>query len=75
MSNRNIRYLAQEVRKNRQITADELVQQMDEQLNISVSQRTVRSYLYEAGFHSRVGKRKPFISEQNRKKHFQWCKE
>ena len=72
MSDRNIRYLAQEVRK---ITADELVQQMDEQLNISVSQRTIRSYLYEAGFHSRVGKRKPFISEQNRKKRLQWCKE
>lgn len=75
MSDRNVRYLAQEVRKNRQITADELAQYMDESLDISVTERTIRSYLYEAGFHSRVGKRKPFISENNRKKRHQWCQE
>jgi len=50
MSDRNVRYLAQEVRKNRQITADELAQHMDESLAISVTERTIRSYFYEAGF-------------------------
>ena len=75
MSDRNVRYLAQEVRKNRQITADELAQHMDESLAISVTEKTIRSYLYEAGFHSRVGKKKPFISENNRRKRLQWCQE
>ena len=41
MSDQNVWYLAKEVRKNRQITADKLIQQINEQLNVSVSQRTI----------------------------------
>jgi transposase len=71
---RNKRHLTQIVTKNRQITLDELTQEINEVLTESVSTRTVRRYLHEVGFHSLVGVRKPFVSEVNRTKRLAWCK-
>src|SRR4051794_3511198 len=48
-------------------------------LNRSQSQvtrsATVRNYLHEEGYYSRVALRKPFVSEKNRQKRLKWCKE
>ena len=40
-----------------------------------VTTRTLQKYLHEEGFYARVGKRKPFVNEINRKKRLEWAKE
>ena len=75
LTERNLRQLSKEVVKNRQNTLDELAQSINEVSTVPVSSKTISCHLHELGFHSLVGVRKPFISEANRKKRFEWCKE
>lgn len=76
LTERNVRHLTQIVTKNRQITLDELTEEMVKVMNKkSVCANTVRHYLHEVGFHSLVAVRKPLISEVNRTKRLAWCKE
>jgi len=75
LTERDRRHLAQIVTTKRQITLDELTQEMNDVLDESVSARTIRRYLHDVGFHSLVGVRKPFISDANRTKRLAWCKE
>ena len=37
--------------------------------------KTIHNFFHEQGFYGRVGAKKPFISETNRKKRFAWTKE
>ena len=42
-------------------------------MSISISTSTVRNYLHQEGYFGRVAKKKPFVSENNRKKQLGWC--
>lgn len=43
--------------------------------SVNVSTHTLQQTLHEEGYYARVGKRKPFVSEPNRKIRLNWAKE
>jgi hypothetical protein len=44
-------------------------------LNLNCSLTTAKKILYDAGIHSQIAAKKPFISEINAKKRISWCNE
>src|SRR5437588_860949 len=67
LTERNIRQLTKIVKNNKNNTLDEITEELNSSLNLSVSKRTVQCTLHQEGYHERVAK-KTFISEKNRKK-------
>lgn len=59
-----------EIRKNPFISAPEI----KNQLNLSVSTKTIKRRLNDRGVHSRVSRRKPLLSEQNKLKRLNFAK-
>jgi hypothetical protein len=53
------------VKKDRQILLDELTEDFNKTLQISVCSKTVKRKLHEKGYYGRVGKKKPLVSEIN----------
>ncbi len=74
LTERNTRQLTKIVKNNRNNTLDEITEELNSSLNLSVSKRTVQRTLHQEGYHGRVAKKKPFISEKNRKKRLGWCR-
>jgi len=68
LSDQDKRHLIRTVKKDRNIAIEELTDKFNKSLTISVSTSTVRNYLHQEGYFGRVAKKKPFISESNRKK-------
>jgi len=64
LNDRDVRQVKRITKKNR-----------NESLSTSISSTTVRNYLHEEGYYSRVALRKPYVSEKNRQKRLKWCKE
>ncbi|GES76419.1 transposable element Tcb1 transposase [Rhizophagus clarus] len=69
-------------KNSQQITAedwqqslDEITKKISESLSIFVCSSTIKSALYYEGFFGQAGKRKPLVSEANRKKRLEWCYE
>jgi len=67
------RQLVKIVKTNRNLTLVEITENFNTSLSFSVSSRTVQRVLHEEGYSGHAAKKKPFISEQNRKKRFGWC--
>jgi transposase len=55
-------------KENRFNTLEELTENFKTMMNISVSSRTLQRTLHEEGYSGHAAKKKPFISEANRKK-------
>jgi transposase len=68
------RHLVNIVKKNRNVTIEELTDEFKQSLSISISSSTVRNYLHQEGYFGRVAKKKPYVSESNRKKRLGWCR-
>lgn len=51
-----------------------ITEEFNKSLTISASKRTVQRTLHYYGFYSRVAKRKPLVSEKNKKDRVLWCK-
>lgn len=75
LSSRNVRYLVNIVKENRQQSVEEITKKFSESLDLSPSTKTIRRYLNNEGYYGRAGLRKPLISEANRKKRLNFCKE
>jgi len=74
LSKRDERQLVREVKKDRSITLEPLTEAFNKSLTISVSSRTVQRTLHNYGFYSRVAKKKPLVTEKNKKIRLEWCK-
>jgi len=61
-------------KENRFNTLEELTETFNTTLNISVSNRTIQRTLHKEGYSGHAAKKKPFISEANRKKRYGWCR-
>lgn len=61
-------------KENRFDTLEELTENFKTMMNISVSSRTLQRTLHEEGYSGHAAKKKPLISEANRKKRYGWCR-
>src|SRR6266498_3265902 len=68
LSDQDKRHLIRTVKKDRNIAIKEINYKFNKLLTISGSKTTVKNYLHQEGYFDRVAKKKPFISESNRKK-------
>lgn len=73
LSERDKRQLGRIVRQNRKQAVEEISEQFNQGLTISVSSRTVQRTLHTMGYYGRTGRKKPLVSEVNRKKRLFWC--
>src|SRR6185369_4506371 len=71
ITERQKRLLVHETMKNRSTSLHELTTN----IGLEVSKTTVSSCLHDVGIGSYVAAKKPFISNENRKKRLIWCKE
>src|SRR5438132_10377260 len=74
LSKRDEQQLLREVKKDRSITLETLTEAFNKSLNNSVRSRTVQRTLHNYGFYSRVAKKKPLVTEKNKKIRLEWCK-
>jgi transposase len=56
-------------------SADEVKDSLNEQFDVSVTSRTIQNRLNKAGYLGRVARKKPLLSEKNRKLRLQWALE
>ncbi len=75
MTERDVRHLTRIIKKDRKVNLQELREDFVSSTSTNVCEKTLSKYLHEQGFHSRVGVRKPFVSEKNRVKRLSWAKE
>ena len=73
LTDRDKRQLIKIMKDNRNLTLVEITEKFNETLNFSFSTRTIQRVLHEEGYSGHAAKKKPFISEKNRKKRFGWC--
>lgn len=74
LTERDKRHLVKIIKANRNLTLTEITEKFNKTLNFSISERTVQRVLHDEGYSGHAAKKKPFISEQNRKKRFGWCR-
>lgn len=75
MTERDVRHLTRILKKDRKATLQEMHENFVSSTSTDVCERTLKNCLHEQGFYGRVGVRKPFVSEKNRKKRLSWAKE
>lgn len=59
--------------RNRRLTAPDIKAELHDNLGISISESTVQRRLRSAGLNGRVARKKPFISERNRRRRLSWA--
>jgi len=74
LTERDNRHLIKIAKENRNNTLEELTENFNTSMAISVSSRTVQRILHKEGYSGHAAKKKPFISEKNRKKRYGWCR-
>lgn len=74
LTNREKRKIVQQVRKEPRLTAKKIVENVQEEFHKTISKDTVRRTLKKANYHSRVARKKPFVSEVNRQKRIAFAK-
>lgn len=67
--------LLRKVSNNPKLSAPQLATALKDDFSKVVNAQTVRNCLHRAGYNGRIARRKPFISEQNRKKRLDFAKE
>jgi transposase len=75
LTKRDTRHLVRLLKTNRKASLNNLTNEFIESTSTNVCSRTVQRYLHEEGFYGRVGKRKPFVNERNRKIRLEWSRE
>ena len=60
---------------NQKDAAEEITEKFNNLGLTQVSTSTAKYILHEQGYFSHIGRRKPLVSESNRKKQLRWCKE
>lgn len=75
LTERDKRHLIHVVKEDRKVPLNVLNEKFTQATSTKVSTHTLRRCLHEKGFFSRIGKRKPFVNEKNRKKRLEWTKE
>jgi len=60
--------LARIVHKDRKQAVEEITEEFNQTLNVLVSKRTIQRTLHSIGYYGRTGRKKPLVSEVNRKK-------
>ena len=73
LSERDKRQLGRIVRQNRKQAVEKIAEQFNQSLTISVSTKTVQRSLHSMGYYGRTGRKKPLVSEVNKKKCLFWC--
>ena len=68
------RSLIRQSLRNRRKTSSELAAEFNEETDAKISARTVRRRLVDHGLRGCKARKKPFISETNKKKCLQWAK-
>lgn len=74
LSNREIKEIAKDVKKNPTSSAVKIAEKISQTNEKTVSASTVRRALHSCGLHGRVPRKKPNISEVNRKKRLEFAK-
>jgi len=74
LTERDNRHLIKIAQENRSKTLEELTENFNTSIAISVSSRTVQRTLHKEGYSGHAAKKKPFVSEKNRKKRYGWCR-
>lgn len=74
-SKRDERWLLNEVKKNPKLSAPKLTLEAEKCLGKTCNPETVRNVLRKHYYNGRVARKKPFISEVNRKKRVEFAKE
>lgn len=69
------RLIMRKVKLNPRVSAPTLVSELYEECGKKVGRETVRRTIRNAGYNGRVARRKPFISEVNRRKRLKFAKE
>lgn len=68
LSDNTKRYIVRKIKANPKLSAPKIVDELSLNLSVNVSNSTVRNVLRENNYHGRTARRKPLISEINRKK-------
>src|SRR6185436_7383414 len=74
LSERDNRQLIKITKNNRNKTLKEITDDFNTITNKPVSSRTIQRTLHQQGYSGHAAKKKPFISEINRKKRYGWCR-
>jgi len=74
LSERDNRQLIKITKNNRNKTLEEITEDFNITLDKPVSSRTVQRTLHQKGYSGCAAKKKPFVSEINRKKRYGWCR-
>ena len=72
LSEQDERQLVRTARKNRQATLSEITEEFNKSLTVSASSRTIQRNLHIQGYYGCFAKKKPLVSEVNRKKRRFW---
>ncbi|GBC03349.1 hypothetical protein RclHR1_05080015 [Rhizophagus clarus] len=73
LAERDVRRIVRIVKKDRQQSLDEITKKFNDGLPSPVCNSIVKHILHSEGYFGRTGKRKPLVSEANRKKRLDWC--
>ena len=74
LTERDGRHLLRILKTDRKMNLQELQENFVNSTSTSVCKNTLRKYLHEQGFCGRVGVRKPFVNETNRRKRLTWAR-
>jgi len=69
------RHFIRTTKANNHDSLEQITQKFNELDLVHISTSTARRVLHKNDYYGRVAKRKPFVSEVNRKKRLRWCKE
>lgn len=69
------RSIVRKIKENPKISAPKIANEIQRELSISVCDETIRNVLRKNGYHGRVPRRKPLISERNRIKRIQFARD
>lgn len=75
LTDREERTLVRVTKDNRKESLEGITELFNSLGLTQISTRTARRVLHNHNFFGRIGKRKPFVSENNRIKRLRWCRE
>lgn len=73
-SERDDRMIVRMAKKNPRISSTEIKRKISAQIESPISARTIRRRLVEGGLHGRISRKKPLVTEKQRKKRIQFAK-
>ena len=68
------RIIQRKIKANRRISSTSIKAQLQTEINIIISESTIRRRANEIGLHSRVARKKPYINKVNRAKRLEYAR-